>query len=95
MDKSQTGGQLALGLREAARANYAEAASHLRAVKSEKLWYDIAWAPHPQPKLELPPAARPAFERFLADFTKAYGAADMQGLGAALEQLASSLEALP
>ncbi|MDP1822268.1 MAG: serine/threonine-protein kinase [Archangium sp.] len=94
LEKSETGGLLALGLREAARGNYAEAARRLRAVNRERLWYDISWAAKPQPKFVLPEAARPAGERFIADFTKAYGAADMAGLGSALDELAEAFDAL-
>jgi tRNA A-37 threonylcarbamoyl transferase component Bud32 len=94
IQKAESGAPLALGLREAARGEYALAAKYLRSVKTERLWYDISWAAHPEPKLELPPAARSAWERFLVDFTKAYGAADMKALGAAVEALAAALEAL-
>jgi hypothetical protein len=94
LEKSQTGGRLARGLREAARGDYAQAARWLRAVNRERLWYDISWAARPAPKLVLPEAARPAFARFLGDFTRAYGAADMKALGSALDELASALEAL-
>lgn len=95
LSSSESGGPLALGLRDAARGQYAAAARHLRAVKQERLWYDISWTPHPAPALEMPPAARPAFERFLGDFTRAYGAADMKALGASVDALAAALEALP
>ena len=93
-EKSDRGGRLAFGLREAARGNYAEAARLLRGVDRERLWYAISWAAHPEPKLVVPESARPAYERFLVDFTRAYGAADMKGLGLALDELASALEAL-
>ena len=94
MEEAQTGGRLALGLREAAQGHFPEAARHLRAVKGGRIWYEIFWAAHPRPALELPPAARPAFERFLVDFTRAYGAADMKGLDEAIAALATALEAL-
>ncbi|MDP1823611.1 MAG: serine/threonine-protein kinase [Archangium sp.] len=94
LGQSQSAGPLALGLRDAARGQYAGAARHLRAVKTERLWYDISWTPHPAPALELPEAARPAFSRFLGDFTRAYGTADMKGLVESVEGLAAALEAL-
>jgi len=95
MAGAETGGPLALGLREAARGRYPEAARQLRAVKGARLWYDISWTAHPRPRLELPVEARPAFERFLTDFTRAYGAADMEALSGSIEALAVALEALP
>lgn len=66
----------------------------MRAVRKDRLWYDIAWTPHPQPALKLPEAAQPGFERFLASFSKAYGDSDMRAIGDSLDALAAELEAL-
>ncbi|MFZ5443102.1 MAG: serine/threonine-protein kinase [Myxococcota bacterium] len=87
-------GRLALGLRELARGRFAAAARHLRSVKTERLWYDTSWPAHATPALELPDAARPAFTQFIADFTRAYGAADHPGLARAVDELARAAEAL-
>ncbi len=89
-----TGSRVALGLRDAARGRYRDAARTLRSIDAQKLWFDISWSPHPAVSLKLPAAAQPSFEIFLADFTRAYGAADMPALGASVEQLASALDAL-
>jgi hypothetical protein len=94
LTKTEAGGRLALGLREAAAGRYLDAARHLRAVQRENLWGRISWTAHPKPKLELPVVARPAFQRFLADFTGAYGAADMKRLSTAIDDFAAALEAL-
>ncbi|MGV3622327.1 MAG: serine/threonine-protein kinase [Archangium sp.] len=87
-------GQLGLGLREAARGDYAAAATHVRAVDGERIWFDLAWPAHPRPALKLPPEAQPAFERFSERFTRAYGAADMNEIHDTLEALATDFEAL-
>lgn len=89
-----TAGQLAFGLREAARGDYAAAARHVRAVDAARLWFDVSWTPHPRPALKLSPEAQPAFERFLTDFTKAYGLVDMKGIAGALQQLAADFDVL-
>jgi hypothetical protein len=93
-ETSQTSGQLALGLRDAARGQYAEAARRLRAMDKEHLWYDLSWTAHPKPGLKLPEAAQPAFERFLETFTRAYGDADMKALGESVDTFAAELEKL-
>jgi eukaryotic-like serine/threonine-protein kinase len=89
-----TGAPLALGFRDVSLGHYASAARHLRAVKPGRVWYDIAWTPHPRPRFEVPPEARPAWDRFLTNFTRQYREADMEALDATIAAFATELEAL-
>lgn len=95
-DPAVGGGPALLGfaLRDVSRGQYREAAKRVRAAKRPSLWFDLSWCPHPKPALQVPAAARPAYERFLSEFTVAYGIASPQGLDTTLDHFADALDAL-
>jgi hypothetical protein len=71
------------------------AADGLRALARPQLWFLLPWTPRPSPAIQVPAGARPAWSRFLEDFTKAYGAADDAALNQSVLDFAAALEALP
>jgi hypothetical protein len=93
-ESSAGGAQLGRALRDVSRGDFGAASRALRAIDQKLLWYQISWTPHPKPALVVPPAARAAFERFMRDFTRSYGAADMKALGASVDAFAAELDAL-
>lgn len=85
---------LAQAIAAVAQGRPHDAAHALRDLEPDRLWVQLSWPAQPRPSVVLPPAARPAFERFLADFTRAYGDADQQALAASVEAWAAALDAL-
>lgn len=86
---------LATAFSRVSSADWHGAAQALRATAQPDLWFRVSWTPHPKPALTVPPPARPAWDRFVAEFTRAYGEADSPALERSLLELAAALEALP
>lgn len=85
---------LARALQAAANARFAEAAKTLRGIDHATSWHQLSWTPHPKPALVLPEKARPAVEKFLNDFTRAYRDAEHAKPGQSIDALADAFDAL-